>query len=136
MHYDILLIDGDPGVEQLIRGVSENSVKRYGRRSKKIERPLAAVGLGQTLVEEQLDKYCFDDTVNPLCPKNPLCRLQTKIPLITDAMIIAALLLKVSDQVTIQVTPMGLNEDFWVDDISFNLSTNYAEVDLRLAEVA
>jgi hypothetical protein len=130
---DVLLIDGDPGTEQLIRGVSEDSVKRYGRRSKRIERPLAAVASGgysgpQSLVEEQLDRYCFEAT-------NPMCRIKVVIPIITDALLAAALALKVSDQITVQVPVMGMDEDFWVDDIRLDLSTGYGEVSLGLVEV-
>ena len=126
---DVLLIDGAVGSEQLIRGVSEASVLRYGRRSRRIDRPLAASqAIGQSLVEEQLDRNCFEAT-------NPMCRLRAVIPLITDALLVAGVLLKVSDQVTMQVAIMGMDEDFWVDDIAFEISTGLLVLELGLAEV-
>jgi hypothetical protein len=128
---DILLIQGAVGAEILIRGVSPDSVKRYARRSTRIDRPLAVdQATGQTLVEEQLDRYCFEAI-------NPMCKLRATIPIITDALFIAAFTLNISDQVTMQVPVMGMDEDFWVDEISFTMwTTQYIELQLGLTEVA
>lgn len=127
---DVLLIDGAPGSEKLIRGVSTDSIARYGRRSKRIERPLATdQATGESLVEDQLDRYSFEAV-------NPLCRLKCTIPAITDALLIAIFGLNVSDKVTIQVAVMGLNEEFWVDDIELELSSELTTARLGLVEVA
>lgn len=126
---DILFIDGLPGAEVLIRGVSEDSIALYGRRSKRIDRPLAAdQATGESLVTDQLDRYSFEAT-------NPLCRLSATIPASSDAMLAALLALEVSNKVTIQITAMGLDEDFWVDDIQLDLSTALTVARLGLAEV-
>lgn len=127
---DIMIIDGVPGSEVLVRGVSATSCQLYGRRSKKIERPLAASqATAQDLVEAQLDKYCFEGS-------NPMCHLTATIPIVTDVLMAIALSLNISDEVTIQVPVMGLDEDFWVDDIEFDFSKNYGELRLALVEKA
>ena len=128
---DVILIDGDPGSEQVIRGTDTTSIARYARRSKRLSRPLAADAVtGEALVDSQLDKYCFAAT-------NPMCRLSgVRIPLVTDTLIAAALALKISEQVTIQIAVMGMDEDFWVDDISYDIASGKEELMLNLVEVA
>lgn len=127
---DVMIIDGLPGFEQLVRCISTGSIARYGRRSKKMDRPIAeSAATAEDLVEEQLDRYCFETT-------NPMCRLEVKIPLITDALLIAVCSLKISDEVTFQIPVMGLNKNFYVDDISLDISTNQSIAELGVVEKA
>jgi hypothetical protein len=125
---DILLIEGESGSEQLIRGISQASIDLFGRRSKRIERPLSASeATGETLVEDQLDQYCCENGIVP-------ARVNISFVGKTDNLVEEILTREISDVITLQITTMGMNEDYYVDGITINIESGYLAADYQLIQ--
>jgi hypothetical protein len=126
---DILLIEGAAGSEQLIRGYSATSIQKYARRSRRIERPLAASEVvGETLVTEQLDKYSCESSLPP--PKVRLVVHGT-----TDELIAQLFTRVISEVVTVQCTEMGMSQDFYIDGAILELTQELVTADYDLVGV-
>jgi hypothetical protein len=127
---DIYLIQGAAGSEQTIRGYDTATIAKYGRRSKRIDRPLVVdEATGQTLVEASLDRYI-----------EPAARITMSVIGDVDEIIVQLLTRDISDKVTIQCTEMGLDSDFIIEnitlftDISMVIQARYELVALRSGE--
>lgn len=126
---DILLIEGEPGAEQLIRGYSATSIQKYARRSLRIERPLAASeATGEALVTDQLDKHSCESSLPP-------ARVRLVVNGKTDELIEQIFIRKISDTVTVQCTEMGMNEDFYIDGMMLELTKELVVADYDLIGV-
>jgi len=126
---DILLIEGESGAEQLIRGYSATSIQKYARRSLRIERPLAASeATGETLVTDQLDKYSCESLLPP-------ARIRLLVNGKTDELIAQIFTRKISDVVTVQNAEMGMDEDFYIDGMAIDLAKELVVADYNLVGV-
>ncbi|MCJ7744570.1 MAG: hypothetical protein MUO99_08480, partial [Dehalococcoidales bacterium] len=135
---DILLIEGAVGSEELVRGYSATSIQKYARRSRRIERPLAASeATGVTLVTEQLDRYSCEAS-------NPPPRIRIVVPGITDELIAQIFTRKFSrlvgivvtaDAVVVQNDVIGMSEAFYINGMFLTLGTGLAQAEYDLVGV-
>lgn len=103
---DVLLIEGASGSELLVRGVDEDSVAKYFRRSYKLNRPLAeSEATAVTLVDTALDKY-----------REPPIRMTLITKAIPDLEAVI-LDLEIGEVVTVNSSKSYINLDFTIRSI-------------------
>lgn len=121
---DILVIEGVSGSEYLRRGIDAASILLYGRRSKKINRPLAVnEATAETLITAQLDQF-----------KDPKPVIHLVFVGDSLAKINAIMDIEISDEVTVICTEMGLSDTFWVDSIEMRFGYHEGQDDVLIAE--
>jgi len=116
---DVLMIVGDAGSEVLIRGYSEPSIDKYGRRSYRIDRPIVdnTVPANETPQDQatiMLDRYV-----------EPYAMLEATLLSRTDALTAKILSLKISDLVIVTEAVMSLSAAYYiVDGIDLDIDLN------------
>ena len=124
---DIYAVTGVAGSEVITRGYWPASGLLYGKRSMRIDTPILLDGTTAiTLITAMLDRYIDPYAVFTL----------SYIPL-ADALMVATLILKVSDKITIDCAVMGITGmECIVENIQFEVNRDmYLSVNIKAVQV-
>jgi hypothetical protein len=111
---DVLAIVGASGSEKLERGCDGGSIDKYGRRSYRIDRPLGIDDPGATgiveLITDRLDRHI-----------EPYALLSVTLQGKSATLIALILDLKISDKLHIEETVSGIDADFIVESVCWEV---------------
>jgi hypothetical protein len=116
---DVLIIVGEPDLEELVRGYDTGSIAKYGRRSFRIDRPIvanveAAYATPKAQATEILDRNI-----------EPYANIQIVIMNLTDALTTGMLGLEISELCHVTQTTCGLTAiHFIVESIDLSIDLN------------
>lgn len=105
---DVLLIVGEPDLEVLVRGYSESSIAKYGRRSYRLENPIVSNVPALYATPKAQVTAILDRNIEPYAT------VELTILSKTDALTTKILDLEISDLAQITEPTCGLSDDYFI----------------------
>jgi len=127
---DVLIIVGEPELEELVRGYDTGSIAKYGRRSFRIDRPIVANVIADYATPKAQATAILDRNIEPYS------NIQIVIMSLTDARTQTILGLEISDLCHITQAACGLTAvHFIVESIDLSVdSKGYITANIGLVQ--